>query len=342
MPELWATPQINTREQEDNAFTNHLLGWPLICFGIPHSLLRHTSWIVYYWYTKIRRQTLKNIQNSTPCCCWQCKRPLLLPGSTFFFSYRSWWVALHQLLLRRYVFWQWARSSGILGTASTYRASIRRAARTGASPVESTGILPQHLIISNWASSHRIASAPWLVRRKDEFLRKWARIVSCQSQSTDLQLKRDEALDHFLDDEKLSRTKELTRTVFTIQRFHDCYTRTIQAWEVFEREEIQAFDLQGFDSLRSRWKRHLLVINGQIANLRSCTIRLHQHLVLFDGMKAGVSVMIHLQRIRVNNIEIVGASSLRESSASTRHSNFLQVLTLMTVVSTCISSGALL
>ena len=74
----------------------------------------------------------------------------------------------------------------------------------------------------------------------------------------------------------------------------------------------------------------------------SCTIRLHQHLVLFDGMKAGVSVMIHLQRIRVNNIEIVGASSLRESSASTRHSNFLQVLTLMTVVSTCISSGALL
>lgn len=155
-------------------------------------------------------------------------------------------------------------------------------------------------------------------------------------------MKRDEALDHFLDDEKLSRTKELTRTVFTIQRFHDCYTRTIQAWEVFEREEIQAFDLQGFDSLRSRWKRHLLVINGQIANLRSCTIRLHQHLVLFDGMKAGVSVMIHLQRIRVNNIEIVGASSLRESSASTRHSNFLQVLTLMTVVSTCISSGALL
>jgi len=104
-------------------------------------------------------------------------------------------------------------------------------------------------------------------------------------------LKRDEALGFFLDDEKLSRTEELTRTVFTLQRFHDCYTRTIQAWEVFEREEIQAFDLQGFDALRSRWKRHLSKIKGQIANLRSCTIRLHQHFVLFDGMKAGVCVV---------------------------------------------------
>ncbi|KAH8702860.1 hypothetical protein GQ44DRAFT_631161, partial [Phaeosphaeriaceae sp. PMI808] len=102
---------------------------------------------------------------------------------------------------------------------------------------------------------------------------------------------RDEALHFFLDDEKLSRTEELTRTVFTLQRFHDCYSRTIQAWEVFEREEIQAFDLQGSDALRSRWKRHLSKIKGQIANLRSCTIRLHQHLVLFDGMKAGVCVV---------------------------------------------------
>jgi hypothetical protein len=73
-------------------------------------------------------------------------------------------------------------------------------------------------------------------------------------------LKRDEALDYFLDNEKLSRTKELTHAVFTIQRFHNCYTRTIQAWEVFERDEIQAFDLQGFDALRDRWKRHLLAI----------------------------------------------------------------------------------
>jgi hypothetical protein len=166
--------------------------------------------------------------------------------------------------------------------------------------------------------------------------------VSYETQSANPQLKRDEALDYFLDDEKLSRTKELTHTVSTIQRFHDCYTRTIQAWEVFERDEIQAFDLQGFDALRDRWRRHLLAINGQIANLRSCTIRLHQHLVLFDGMKAGVSVLIHMQTIKSNDEKIVGASSLRESSASTRHSNFLRVLTLMTVVSTRISNAVLI
>lgn len=104
-------------------------------------------------------------------------------------------------------------------------------------------------------------------------------------------MKRDEALNYFLDDEKLSRTEELTRTVLTLQRFHDCYTRTIQAWEAFDQEEIQAFEVGGSDVLRSKWQAYILKIKGEIAKLRSCTVRLHQHLVLFDGMKAGVSVI---------------------------------------------------
>lgn len=102
-------------------------------------------------------------------------------------------------------------------------------------------------------------------------------------------MKRDEALDYFLDDEKLSRTEELTRTVLTLQRFYDCYTRTIQAWEAFEQDEIHVFEIRGSEALRSLWKGHISKIKAEISKLRSCTVRLHQHLVLFDGMKAGVS-----------------------------------------------------
>jgi hypothetical protein len=91
-----------------------------------------------------------------------------------------------------------------------------------------------------------------------------------------------------LDDEKLSRTKELTRTVLALQEFHDCYVRTIQAWERFEREDIQVFDLVGFDGLTSRWKRYISKIRGHIEDLRECTGRLEQHLVVFNGLKAGV------------------------------------------------------
>ena len=96
-------------------------------------------------------------------------------------------------------------------------------------------------------------------------------------------------MDFILDDENLTQTKELTQTVFTLQRFYDCYCRTIQAWEDFEREDIHIFDLVGQDTLQSGWKAHLSNIRGQVSDLRSCTTRLRQHLKLFNGMKKGVS-----------------------------------------------------
>jgi hypothetical protein len=61
------------------------------------------------------------------------------------------------------------------------------------------------------------------------------------------------------------------------------------AWEAFEREDIHIFETTGSEALRSRWKGYISNIKGEIAKLRSYKVRLHQDLVLFEGLKAGVS-----------------------------------------------------
>ena len=101
--------------------------------------------------------------------------------------------------------------------------------------------------------------------------------------------KRDEALGFITDDENMSRTEEITVTILTLQRLHDCYSRTIHAWEVFENGDILAFNLIGCEALRPRWQGYISKSKGYIADLRATTIRVRQHLEFFEGMKAGVS-----------------------------------------------------
>lgn len=89
-------------------------------------------------------------------------------------------------------------------------------------------------------------------------------------------------------DEDLTRTKELTRTISTLRRIRDSYSRTIQAWERFERQDTNIFGLIGLDALRPRWDGHLSKSRGNIAELRSLTVLIDQKLDLFKEMKDGV------------------------------------------------------
>jgi hypothetical protein len=105
-------------------------------------------------------------------------------------------------------------------------------------------------------------------------------------------LQEEKTLFDFLDDEKLSRTKKLTITVSTIRRFRDSLTRTIQAWDNFDRENVQMFGLVGLEALRPRWEGYLSQTRENIAELRSYRELLRQKLELFNSMRDGVCISI--------------------------------------------------
>lgn len=72
----------------------------------------------------------------------------------------------------------------------------------------------------------------------------------------------------FIDDEQLTRTKQLILTISTLRRLRDSIARTVRAWDDFEKDDIKAFELYGLDALRQRWQRYLSNIRAHIAELR--------------------------------------------------------------------------
>ncbi|KAF2234442.1 hypothetical protein EV356DRAFT_466610 [Viridothelium virens] len=120
----------------------------------------------------------------------------------------------------------------------------------------------------------------------------------------------------FVDDRFLSKTKQLTWAVSTLQHFRDSLARTLVAWDNFASAELDQFNLGSGEALQSLWWGYIAEIRGHISSLRSLQLVLTQKLELFKEMKNGLT----------------NASSLRESAAATRQNETIGVLTRMTVL----------
>lgn len=93
----------------------------------------------------------------------------------------------------------------------------------------------------------------------------------------------------FVDDRFLSKTKQLTWAVSTLQRFRDSLARTIVAWDNFASGEIDCFNVNSGPALQDLWQGYLAEIRGYVSELRSLQLMLTQKLELFKEMKNGVS-----------------------------------------------------
>ncbi|KAL9079867.1 MAG: hypothetical protein Q9157_001269 [Trypethelium eluteriae] len=93
----------------------------------------------------------------------------------------------------------------------------------------------------------------------------------------------------FVDDRFLSKTKQLTWAVSTLQHFRDSLARTLVAWDNFASAELDQFNLGSGEALQSLWWGYIAEIRGHISSLRSLQLVLTQNLELFKEMKNGVS-----------------------------------------------------
>ena len=93
----------------------------------------------------------------------------------------------------------------------------------------------------------------------------------------------------FVDDRFLSKTKQLTWAVSTLQHFRDNLARTLVAWDNFVLKGIDYFDMRTGDALQDLWQGYISEISGYISDLRSLHLVLTQKLDLFKEMKDGVS-----------------------------------------------------
>jgi len=128
----------------------------------------------------------------------------------------------------------------------------------------------------------------------------------------------------------------LTLTVSTLRRFRNTLTKTIDAWDSFERNEILIFNPIGWEALQPRWNGLLAGTRKSVDELRTFRVLLEQKLELFNNMKDSVSQSNLLgessQAYKVSTLQMVNASVLKESAVATRQGNYITLLTRMTVV----------
>lgn len=95
----------------------------------------------------------------------------------------------------------------------------------------------------------------------------------------------------YLDDENLTRMKELKVTISTIRTIRDRITRTVRSWNDFEAQHIKLFELGSSDPRRPGWNGYLSGIRGHIRELQAYETILTQKLELFYGMSHSVSLL---------------------------------------------------
>lgn len=96
---------------------------------------------------------------------------------------------------------------------------------------------------------------------------------------------------HFVDDANQTRAKELKLTLSTLYDFQHCIARTLQAWDAFELQEIQVFQLPPIDPRYQLWDSHLSTIRRHITELRQYELRLTQRIEHFKGMEDSVRLL---------------------------------------------------
>lgn len=95
-----------------------------------------------------------------------------------------------------------------------------------------------------------------------------------------------------VDDAKLTRTKEYTRTIDLLRLLHNALVKLIEAWQHFEAGEIQYFEMKEHLTLRKTWEAYLAGINKDMAELRFLGLSLHQRIEMFDKKRGGVSYVL--------------------------------------------------
>lgn len=141
------------------------------------------------------------------------------------------------------------------------------------------------------------ATREWstLVTVFDERMTAYVRISHClfplplMAWCTDFSRQEQASLFTIIDDDDLTHTNNLTLAVSAIRRFRDAISSTIDAWDVFEKGQIEYLQTTGSDSLRLRWEVYVAAARGNASELKSLRELLANKLELFNSMRDGVS-----------------------------------------------------
>ncbi|KAL9113441.1 MAG: hypothetical protein Q9227_002482 [Pyrenula ochraceoflavens] len=157
-----------------------------------------------------------------------------------------------------------------------------------------------------------------LSRRVNQITNEWRNILSVvgmdlinQNETVDV----SESGRAFFDDEELTRTKRYTWKVSLLRRFHGQLHKTIRSWEAFAANELQFFEVDS-EILGNRWEEYAANIFSDVSELQDMRISLEQWIQSFDREKD----------------DLVSASSLRESRYATAQSQYIRLLTIITVI----------
>lgn len=93
-----------------------------------------------------------------------------------------------------------------------------------------------------------------------------------------------------MDDVKLQRTKEYTIITDMLRLLHNALVKIIEAWENFEKGEVQYFEVEEYEVLRKTWDSNLASINKDVSELRYLRRSLLQRIEMFDTKRSGVSI----------------------------------------------------
>ena len=157
-----------------------------------------------------------------------------------------------------------------------------------------------------------------LSRRINQIAKEWRNIVSF----VETELINQEHLSGMgvvdqppFDDRHLTRTKGYRLGVSLLRRFHGQLYKTIQSWEAFAVDELQNFHVES-EVLNSLWGDHAASIFSDISELRDMQITVEQWIQSIDREKD----------------DLVNASALRESQNATTQSQYIRLLTIITVI----------
>ncbi|KIW63806.1 hypothetical protein PV04_08778 [Phialophora macrospora] len=151
-----------------------------------------------------------------------------------------------------------------------------------------------------------------LSRRMEQVAWEWEALVNCFIARLD----QYESFFSILDDEKLTKTRELTLAVSCLREFRDILSGSIRAWDNFESNYIRLFETPRVPKLHDFLQEYIVQIRVSVFQLKDLHALMSQKLDKFNSMRDG----------------LVNASALKESAEATRQGNNIGILTRMTVL----------
>ena len=97
-----------------------------------------------------------------------------------------------------------------------------------------------------------------------------------------------------MDDERMTRTRELSIAVSCLREFRDNLSSTIRAWDNFESNYINLFEAPKFPKLQDLWLAYIVQIRVSVFRLKDLQALMSQKLDRFNSMRDGVSAYTHL------------------------------------------------